>query len=107
MNLRAGAVLFIALVVGALAGLAQRPAPRTERIGDGLLLTVLQPDAIPAIDNPQFVPAAAADRFMKDNEPVLGIFDGEVAKAYSLWQLDRHEIVNDRTAKLGSFAVTW
>ena len=99
--------------VAVLAGLlalwlaAQRPAPREEKVGDGVLLHVLSPDAIPAVDNPQFVPAREADKFMRPNEPVLGLYDGRVAKAYSLWHLDHHEIVNDRLPGLGPVAVTW
>lgn len=91
----------------ALAVLAQRPAPREERIGDGVLLHVLPPDRIPAIDKPEFVSASEADAFMGSEEPVLGVFDGKVAKAYSLWQLDQHEIVNDSLPGLGPVAVTW
>ena len=71
------------------------------------MATVLLPDAIPAVTNPVFVPSKEA-RWMLDEEPVLGLVDPVTgkAKAYSLWHLDRHEIVNDR---LGSkpIAVTW
>ena len=84
-----------------------KPEPRQEQVGDGILMTVLGPDAIPAIDNPQFVSAKEAKAFMHPNEPVLGLFDGKVAKAYSLWHLDRHEIVNDSLPGLGPVAVTW
>ncbi len=90
-----------------LACWSQRPEPRQEQIGDGILMTVVGKDAIPAIDNPQFVSAKEANSFMKDNEPVLGLYDGKVAKAYSLWHLDRHEIVNDSLPGLGPVAVTW
>ncbi len=44
---------------------------------------------------------------MAPDEPVLGLFDGQVAKAYSLWHLDRHEIVNDKFPGFGAVAVTW
>ncbi len=84
-----------------------KPEPRQEQIGDGILMHVLEPDAIPAIDEPQFVSAKEANSFMKDNEPVLGLYDGKVAKAYSLWHLDQHEIVNDSLPGLGPVAVTW
>jgi hypothetical protein len=70
------------------------------------ILTVLPVDAIPAIDNPKYVPAAEADRFMRPDEPILGITDGKVAKAYSTWQLNHHEIVNDSLGDL-PLAVTW
>jgi len=100
------AVSFLAGVLG-LGLAAQRSAPRTEKVGDGVLLHVLPFDRIPALDNPRFVSAAEADKLMREDEPVLGVFDGTVAKAYSLWQLDHHEIVNDRTPQLGPIAVTW
>lgn len=102
-------VLTASAVLGllALAAPAQRQEPRAERLGDGVLLHVLPPDRIPAIDNPRFVSAADAERFLQPEEPVLGVFDGRVAKAYSLWQLDQHEIVNDSTPALGPIAVTW
>ena len=61
-------------------------------------------DAIPAIRNPEFVPAEEAG--LDDNEPVVGItIDGE-SHAYSIYLLNHHEIVND---KIGDtfFAVTW
>lgn len=99
--------LSVLLAVLALTVIAQRPKPRMERLGDGFLIDVLPPDRIPAIDKPRFVPAAAAQAFMRDDEPVLGVFDGKVAKAYSLWLLDGHEIVNDSTPGYGAIAVTW
>jgi hypothetical protein len=34
------------------------------------------------------------------------VFDGTVAKAYSLWQLDHHEIVNDTLGDV-PIATTW
>jgi hypothetical protein len=43
---------------------------------------------------------------MRPKEPVLGVVvDGE-ARAYSLWQLDAHEIVNDEIAG-SAIAATW
>lgn len=61
-----------------------------------VLVTALPPDAIPAIDEPEFVTADEADAFMDPDETVLGVVgtDG-TAKCYSAWQLDGHEIVND------------
>ncbi len=67
--------------------------------------TLLAPDAIPAIDQPEFVRAADA-RFMDDDEPVLGVLVGGEARAYSAWHLDHHEIVNDTIASK-PLAVTW
>ncbi len=89
-------------------GEAQRRPLQEEKIGDGTMVTVLPPDAIPAVTNPAFISRAEADPLMRDDEPVLGLVDPATgqAKAYSLWHLDRHEIVNDR---LGGkpVAVTW
>jgi hypothetical protein len=87
---------------------AQRRPLQEEKIGDGILVTVLPPDAIPALTKPIFLSRVDAGRLMLDDEPVLGLVDpvNGKAKAYSLWHLDRHEIVNDR---LGGkpIAVTW
>jgi hypothetical protein len=76
-----------------------------DRIRGDRVFTVLPRDAIPAIDNPRFV---TVDRsvFLKQDEPVIGVVSGGIAKAYSVWHLDRHEIVNDDLGKL-PVAVTW
>jgi hypothetical protein len=81
-------------------------AAESELIQGAPILTVLPQDVIPAIDNPKYVPMAEADRFMRPEEPVLGITDGKTAKAYSTWQLNHHEIVNDSLGDL-PLAVTW
>ena len=90
------------------AARAQRPPLKEEKVGDGVLVTVLPPDKIPALTKPAFVSGAEASRQMADDEPVLGLLDSVSgqAKAYSLWHLERHEIVNDQ---LGGkpVAVTW
>lgn len=65
----------------------------TELEGDKVY-NLIQPDRIPAIDEPRMVPADEAD-FMAADELVLGVMRGGLARAYSLWHLDRHEIVND------------
>lgn len=73
--------------------------------GDSLF-KVLEPDAIPAIRTPEFINSKIAENQMSDDEPVLGIeYLGEY-KAYSLWQLDHHEIVNDSIGNI-PIAVTW
>lgn len=70
------------------------------------LVQVVPKDSIPAIDEPQFVSAQEGDKFLSDRELVIGLFDGNTAKAYSAWVLDRHEIVNDRLGDT-AVAVTW
>jgi hypothetical protein len=70
------------------------------------VITVLPKEAIPAIDRPEFLSVQEADRDLKDDEPVLGVRRGKVARAYSLWQLNHHEIVNDQVGDL-PLAITW
>ena len=52
-------------------------------------------DGIPAIDNPEFVPAVEAATSLHDAEPVLTLFYRDVVRAYPLRYLMWHEIVND------------
>ncbi len=79
--------------------------PGVRKIDGDEVKTLLPPDAIPALEGGEFVPAAEAG-FLSDDEPVLGVVRNGVAKAYSLWHLDRHEIVNDDFAD-EPLAVTW
>jgi hypothetical protein len=90
-----------------LAAAQERPAPKVvATIGGDEVYELLPVGAIPAIDEPEFVTGREADRQMQEEEPVLGIvMDGE-ARAYSLWQLDAHEIVNDRIGDT-PIAATW
>jgi hypothetical protein len=94
----------LAMIIGVVAPILAASDP--EVIQGSPVLTVLPVDAIPAIDDPQYVSVSEADRFMRPDEPVLGITDGQTAKAYSTWQLNHHEIVNDRLGDL-PLAVTW
>ncbi len=68
------------------------------------LHAVLPRDAIPSIDKPTFELASKAT--LHDREPVLGIVGDHEQRAYSTWQLDRHEIVND-VFEGRPIAVTW
>lgn len=79
--------------------------PRVTEIENDRVHTLLAPDAIPSIDEPKFVSASEA-KFMDDAEPVVGVVIGGLAKAYSTWHLDHHEIVNDTIAS-EPLAVTW
>ena len=71
---------------------------------DNDLHVVLPRDAIPSIDKPAFEPSSKAK--LDDREPVLGIIGDHEQRAYSTWQLDRHEIVND-VFEGKPIAVTW
>lgn len=79
--------------------------PRVTQIDGDRVYTLLRPDAIRAVDEPQFGAASAAS-FMRDDEPVVGVVQNGIAKAYSTWHLDHHEIVND-TLNGKPVAVTW
>lgn len=73
---------------------------------DYQIVTLLPPEAIPAIDQPRFYTISEADEEYQPDELVLGVeLDGE-AKAYSISLLSRHEIVNDSLAGR-PIAVTW
>ena len=52
-------------------------------------------DGIPSIDNPKFVTVQEADKWIEDNELVLGIIYKNVTRVYPLQILVWHEIVND------------
>jgi hypothetical protein len=103
----------LAVVAAAVAvllpglGEAQRPKPQeVAMIGGEKVYKVLPVGEIPAIDEPEFVSGAKANRQMSPDEPVLGVVIGSEARAYSLWQLDAHEIVNDQIAG-SAIAATW
>lgn len=84
---------------------AQPRLPRLEELDGDKVSKLLEPDAIPAIDEPVLVKASEAI-FMADTEPVIGLVLNGEARAYSVWHLDYHEIVNDRIEG-SAIAVTW
>ena len=91
---------FICLILALLflipsVAYSQRPEPvKTEVLGH-TMYTVLNPGDIPAIFEPEFVTVDKADKLYFPDEPLMVVVDGDVAKAYSIWHLDQHEIVND------------
>ena len=108
---KGGAALTVVVLVALMPVLVSAQAERSEPevygtyAGDPMY-TLLPPGAIPAIDAPQFVTGAEADAQMLPDEPVLGLVIGDDARAYSLWQLDSHEIVNDVVGGV-AVTVTW
>ncbi len=52
-------------------------------------------DGIPSIDNPNFISVTQVD-FLSDNDLVVGILSGNIARAYPHVVLDWHEVVNDK-----------
>ena len=86
---------------------AQRGEPEIYATVDGdPIYRLLPSNAIPAILDPEYVSGGQADQQMQDNEPVMGLVMNGQAMAYSLWQLDAHEIVNDVVSGV-PIAVTW
>ncbi len=70
------------------------------------VLRILPPDRIPAIRRPEILSGEKADAQMSRDEPVLGLVVGRATRAYSLWHLDAHEIVNDTIGGI-AIAATW
>jgi hypothetical protein len=58
------------------------------------------PDGIPALDNPKFESATAADSWLAGVEPVISLIVEGEAKAYPLQIMTWHEIVNDEVGGL-------
>lgn len=58
-----------------------------------------------AIEHPEFVYAAQAT-FMNDRDRLIGVTDGQTAKAYPAGILAQHGLVQDNL-KAGPIAVTW
>jgi hypothetical protein len=103
---RIGCVVLVGLRM-AMPSRAERPEPKVvATIGGEDVFQLLPVGAIPAIDDPEFVSGTDADRQMRSDEPVLGVVIGGEARAYSLWQLDAHEIVNDEIDG-SAIAATW
>lgn len=56
-------------------------------------------ETFPALLQPEFVTPDQAEEWLSDAAQVLGLFTADVAKAYPLFLLERHEVVNDTTAE--------
>ncbi len=70
------------------------------------MITVLPKDRIPAILNPILESAEDAGVNIAPDEPIIGVEINGDARAYSTFQLSRHEIVNDVVGEI-PIAVTW
>ena len=84
------------------------PTPTTSSpdAGELVIRTVLPRDAIPSIDDPEFLDAEQASEFMSDGHLIIGLSVGDDHRAYSTAFLSGHEIVND-TVGGEPVAVTW
>ena len=100
-------MVLLFLVATAVMASAQRPEPEVygEFKGDKMY-TLLPPDGIPAIMDPEYVTGEEAQAQMSDQEPVMGLASETDAVCWSTWQLDHHEIVNDVFNGV-AIAATW
>ena len=66
-----------------------------------------QPLQLPyaAVHDPEFISAGDAT-FMNDEDRVIGLMSGKIAKAYPAGILSQHGLVQDRSPK-GPIAITW
>lgn len=100
-----GCLLLRTRPMGEGIGVSSDDLPQVAELEGEKVYSLIQPDRIPAIDAPELVPASEAD-FMAPEELILGVVRDGIAKAYSLWHLDRHEIVNDWLGE-APIAATW
>ncbi|MXY99179.1 DUF3179 domain-containing protein [Candidatus Poribacteria bacterium] len=84
--------------------LAATACASAEDYNNDEIRTLLPFDAIPAITDPQFVPAGAAK--LDADAPVIGVTLNGENHAYSLYLLNGHEIVNDVVGGQ-NIATTW
>ena len=70
------------------------------------IVTLLPPDAIPAIDNPRLISAEEADKQLRLSDLVIGVSVNGEHRAYGAAFLSGHEIVNDMLGGR-AIAVTW
>lgn len=87
--------LVLAITILCTQAHAQRSEPEKTEVHGHTMYTLLKPGDIPAIFEPQFIPAATAESLFYSDEPLLVVADGDEVKGYSTWYLDHHEIVND------------
>lgn len=98
--------IVITIAIIAAPTFAQRPEPEKTEIRGHTMYTLMEPGGIPAIFEPEFVSIEVADSFYYDDEPLIAVSSGNVARGYSTWHLDNHEIVND-VIEGTAIAVTW
>lgn len=96
--------LFLCLVPMVLA--AQKQKPKETEIAGHTMYTLLKPGDIPAVFDPEFIPIDQADDVYYPDEPLIAVVDGDVAKGFSTWYLDHHEIVNDYINSK-AITITW
>ena len=100
-------LIVLSTILAANIVLAERPEPEVYGTFDGdEMYTLLPPDGIPAILDPEFVTGEEAAAQMSAEESVMGLAIEGDAVCWSTWQLDHHEIVND-VFNGTAIAATW
>ena len=103
----------VALAAGAAALYVTRPTAQptgitapggSDPLQQGEIASILEPDAIEAVDRPTFVRAGNAG--VHDNARVIGVTLAGEAHAFPIAYMSRVEIVNDRLGG-GNIAITW
>lgn len=92
------------LFIGSASAACAHPMQRGEDEPPPGVQQILPRGGIPAVFDPQFVPATEAS--IPDDAWVLGVVVEGTPKAYSLNLLNRHEVVNDRSGNT-DFAAVW
>jgi hypothetical protein len=100
-------VIVWSMLLATAVSLAERPEPEVYGTFDGdEMYTLLPPDGIPAIFDPEYVTGTEAAAQMSAAEHILGLATENDAVCWSTWQLDHHEIVND-VFEGTAIAATW
>ena len=63
-------------------------------------------DGIPALFDPEYMTASAADKLLKPDEKVLGLTLKGVSRAYPIRIMSHHELVNDEIGGI-PYLVSW
>jgi hypothetical protein len=102
-----GLILAASVAVAEESKRPERPEPTVHGVfGGDEMYTVLEPDVITAIHDPEYLTGDEAAAQMSDDEHVMGLAAGEDAVCWSTWQLDAHEIVNTEFQGT-AIAATW
>ncbi len=80
------------------------PPGSDDPLNAGEIKTILEPDAIQAIDHPTFVASDRANA--PDSTRVIGVAMNGEAHAFPIAYMSQVEIVNDRLGG-GNIAITW
>jgi len=97
-------VLVVAVTIGLAPGGGGETALAGQQDVPEGYVQIIPRGGIPAIDAPDYVPAAEAQ--IRDDAWVLGVVIDGQARAYSLELLNSHEIVNDSIGDT-DFAAVW